>query len=404
MNIRFPDRTNSWILYDFSNSAYVLSGMTLFLPLYFATHVHASNNASQRWGLLIALSLFIVAVTAPFVGAAADRGRFRFWLFLILNAIFVLALAAMALAPELSTAGFEVMLVLATACFGLCLFLYDSLIPGFFPESEATRQSGKGWALGYLGGFACLLLVFGLLGFNLPETAADFRLTFIIVVVFFSLFSVPLLYRLAQETPEPESRDGLFSDVRKTLSAIASNRNLLIYMLCAIAMMDGLTTLTFFISIYAKSVLGFDIQQIAMLLVTIQLVAIPATMILSGVANSVGEPRVLRWIAALWMVVSLLIYFSSGIYTFYAVALLAGTLLGSTPAILRGWYARIIPTASRSRYFGFNALATRVASVLGPLVYILLASTYSERAAILSVLPFFAIALASLLFLRRDGH
>ena len=404
MNIRFPDRTNSWILYDFSNSAYVLSGMTLFLPLYFATHVHASNNASQRWGLLIALSLFIVAVTAPFVGAAADRGRFRFWLFLILNAIFVLALAAMALAPELSTAGFEVMLVLATACFGLCLFLYDSLIPGFFPESEATRQSGKGWALGYLGGFACLLLVFGLLGFNLPETAADFRLTFIIVVVFFGLFSVPLLYRLAQETPEPESRDGLFSDVRKTLSAIASNRNLLIYMLCAIAMMDGLTTLTFFISIYAKSVLGFDIQQIAMLLVTIQLLAIPATMILSGVANSVGEPRVLRWIAALWMVVSLLIYFSSGIYTFYAVALLAGTLLGSTPAILRGWYARIIPTASRSRYFGFNALATRVAAVFGPLVYILLAATYSERAAILSVVPFFGIALVSLLFLRRDRH
>jgi len=162
-------------------------------------------------------------------------------------------------------------------------------------------------------------------------------------------------------------------------------------------MMDGLTTLTFFISIYAKSVLAFEVHHIAMLLVIVQLVAVPSTMLMSKLAASYGESLMLLYIAPLWIVVVVLIYFAQSLYLFCIVALLAGTLLGSTPAILRAWYVKLIPVDARSRYFGFNALASRVASVFGPLVFVLLASVYNERIAILSVIPFFVLAFICLL-------
>ena len=370
-------------------------------------YISSSELASKQWGQLISLSLFIVALAAPFVGAQADRGRCRFWIFLIVNAFFVLSVLCIALANNLSLMAFGTLVVISTASFGVCLFLYDSLIPGIFSQNEAMRESGKGWALGYFGGFACLFLIYVFLGFQLPQNEADYKKGFLIIVCFFVVFSMPLLYRLALEAPLVEasfleSRGSLIADVRQTFADIVRDKYMSLYFVCALAMMDGLTTLTFFISIYAKSVLGFEIHQIVLLLVIVQLVAVPSTLIVSRMAAKVGEPIVLLYMAVLWFMVTVLIFIAESLYSFCVAALLAGTLLGSTPAVLRGWYSNLIPVSARSKYFGFNAMATRVSSILGPLVYVFLATVISERIAIFSVVPFFMFAILCLLKLPKN--
>ncbi len=400
MLFRLPSKTLSWLLYDFSNSAYVLLGMTLFLPLFYTSHIHTVNNASQQWGLLISLSLFIVAISAPFIGALADKNKNRFRLFLALNLIFISSVLAIAMAESIPSIGYEVLIVTATSSFSLCLFLYDSLMPGYFKKIDSVSQSAKGWAFGYFGGFACLLIALSILGFRMPASATDYQIILRVIIVFYIAFSLPLLIRMFEEAPGDQNEISLMNDVRKTLSDIIKNKQILLYLICALALMDGLTTLTFFISIYAKSVLGFETRHIVMLIVFLQCVAVPGTLFISRIAERVGEPTVLLWLALLWIFVTVLVYITDSLYTFYLVALLAGTLLGSTPAILRGWYARLVPKDARSRYFGFNAMATRVAAVFGPLAYVLTASILNERVAILSVVPLFALAMSCLLIYR----
>ena len=58
----------AWYLYDFGNSAYEVVG---------------GAEGSRLWGIALAIAMFVVAVTAPFLGAIADfsGSKKRFLLF-----------------------------------------------------------------------------------------------------------------------------------------------------------------------------------------------------------------------------------------------------------------------------------------------------------------------------------
>jgi UMF1 family MFS transporter len=64
-------------------------------------------------------------------------------------------------------------------------------------------------------------------------------------------------------------------------------------------------------------------------------------------------------------------------------------VLGSTQALLRSAFARLVPVGRSAEFFGFNALAGRLSAALGPILFGVVASaTGSQRIALLSVLLF----------------
>ena len=72
-------RLIAWCLYDFANSAYAAVIIATVFSVYFAQHIvgNAAGRGDQIWGWVVATSMFLVAVSAPVLGAVADRAGVR---------------------------------------------------------------------------------------------------------------------------------------------------------------------------------------------------------------------------------------------------------------------------------------------------------------------------------------
>jgi UMF1 family MFS transporter len=79
---------------------------------------------------------------------------------------------------------------------------------------------------------------------------------------------------------------------------------------------------------------------------------------------------------------------------FYFIAVLAGLVMGSSQSIARSWLAHMVPEKKRFEFFGFNGFASKASAVTGPLIFGIISSLAGQRIAMISLLPFFAIAFA----------
>lgn len=78
---------------------------------------------------------------------------------------------------------------------------------------------------------------------------------------------------------------------------------------------------------------------------------------------------------------------------------------GSSQAICRGIYARIVPVEKQAEFFGFNAMAGRAATLLGPLVFgWVSSSTGSQRIGLISLLVFFIAGGVVISMCRLDNE
>jgi len=179
-------------------------------------------------------------------------------------------------------------------------------------------------------------------------------------------------------------------------------RHIFLFLLAMYFLMDGLTTMVYFVALFAKEALGFNTGQIVLLLLLVQGVGILATAIISWIAEKVGEIRVLIACSGLWIVISILIYLSRSYESFVIIAALTGLVIGSTPAIARGFLGKSVPKERRAELFGFNTFAGRIATLLGPLIYSIASVFLGMRTAIFTVLPFFIVGGIILLYLKAN--
>jgi UMF1 family MFS transporter len=117
-------------------------------------------------------------------------------------------------------------------------------------------------------------------------------------------------------------------------------------------------------------------------------------------AEKVGEIKLLILCSILWIVISILIFFSRDYVSFRIVAYLTGIVIGSTPAIARGFFGKIIPVEKRAEFFGFNTFAGRIATLIGPLIFGIVSSLWNMRIAVLTVIPFFIVGAILLVYLN----
>ncbi len=72
------------------------------------------------------------------------------------------------------------------------LVFYDAFLPGLTSRSSYGRVSGYGFAMGYVGALAVLLLVMLILpAQGDPSYLFRVRLSFVVAAVFFLFFSLP---------------------------------------------------------------------------------------------------------------------------------------------------------------------------------------------------------------------
>lgn len=190
----------AWAFYDWANSAFALAVLTAFVPVMLAgTWNDGASSAvtTFRLGLANGLASVVVVLLAPLLGAMTDQARRRKpWLALFT----ILGIVATALLAGIGSGDWPLAMfffVLASVGFFAANSLYDAMLIDVAEPEAFDRVSAFGYGLGYLGGALLFTVSVILLArpttFGLASQSAAIQVTFVLVGIWWAVFSLPLL-------------------------------------------------------------------------------------------------------------------------------------------------------------------------------------------------------------------
>ncbi|HKQ61339.1 MAG TPA: MFS transporter [Candidatus Polarisedimenticolaceae bacterium] len=401
-----------WCLFDFANSAYTTLIPTVAFSVFFVdVVVHAADRrGDQLWGWANTLAMALAAVTSPWLGALADySGRKKRMLMLVsLQTVAATALLA-TVGPGTVTRGM-LLYVLATLGFEWGYVFYNAFLPEISTPRTIGRISGWAWAVGYVGGLACLLLCYPWItselraadGTLVAAAVGDRQLSFVLVAAFFLVFALPAFLWLREQPAAGRSRDYARVAVRRVLDTLAhlrAHRQAAKYVVASMCFNDGISTIISFSAIYATGTFGFGSGEVAQLFLVLNIVAFPGAAAAGYLADAIGSKRTLLLSLVLWLAVVVTGAAAHSRGAFWLMACGAAIGMGSTQAVGRSFMAQLSPPARESEFFGFYVLSGKFGSIFGPLLYGTISrASGSQRLAVLSLLPLF---LAGLLLVWR---
>lgn len=395
----------AWALYDFANSAFAAVIAATIYPAYFAQFVvgNERGDGDLWWGRLVSLSMAIVALTSPILGAIADHAGLRKRLFFVTTYVSVAATALLAtVQPGMVVCGF-VLGVIGMVGFEGAMVFYNAYLPDIASPSWQGRVSAFGFVVGYAGSVVALVVA-------LPFARADaFAWCFLSSAVLFGVLALPSFLVLPGDQPSHMGvaeavREGLLGTAR-TVKDILAFPELRRFLGAYFLYEDGVNTVIFFSSIFAAKSLGFGMAQLIGLYILVQVTALLGAFAWGGPTDRLGPKVVVLWTLALWIGVTIAAYHVRTQGQFYVLAAVAGTGLGAIQAASRTFMASLIPRAREGEFFGCYVLCGKTASILGPLLFgtVSYATGGNQRAAILAVGAFFVIGFLLLWRVRAGG-
>jgi UMF1 family MFS transporter len=396
----------AWCLYDFADSAFTTIIVTVSYALYFRGVVaaEAGARASFYWGVSIAASMAVVALLAPVLGAAADSAGRKKTFLAISAGIAITFTALLGLVGPGDIAAGMALFILANVGYEGAHVFYNGFLPEIASDREMGRISGYGWAVGYIGGLAALVLSLPLTrqGFE-GDGASLYRWTFPLVALFHLVFALPVLLVLRERTPRRHAplgalfRDGL-SRLMVTLHSVRRQGDLLRFLLAFFAYNDGVMTVISFSAIYAQHVIGFTTQQVIMLFIVTQLTAFIGAFAAGWLVDRIGARPTILLTLVLWCGVVTAAFLAHSVPAFFVVAAAASIGMGSTQTASRSLMGLLVPPGRNAEFFGFYGLTGKISAIFGPLVYGWVAAVAgTERPAVLSIVPFFLFGIGLLL-------
>ena len=395
----------SWCLYDFANSAYSAVISATVFSVYFARVIVGNERGlgDLWWGRVVALSMILVALTSPILGSVADRAGVRKRM---LFAFTYLCIASVALFTTIQPGMIlwaVALAVLANVGFEGSLVYYNAYLPDIAPPERRGFVSGLGFGIGYAGSALALLAALPLV------SRGHYGLTWLVVMLFLVVFSLPAFLVLPRDrgASVPARRAAVEGIIHfgRLLRDVLAERPLRRFLAAYFLYIDGVETTIIFASNFAAQTLGFSQGQIILMFLAVQLSALAGALGLAKPIDRWGAKPVIKLTLIVWVAVAVAAYFVQSKAAFFAVAVVAGTVLGPVQAASRALMASLIPSGKQAELFGFYAVVGKSSAVLGPLVFggVSHALGGNQRAAVLSVGTFFVLGLALLQRVREDG-
>lgn len=395
----------AWLLYDFANSAYVAVIPGTVYSKYYALAV-VGNERGQGdfwWGLSVTISMVIVALASPPLGAIADHAGVRKRFLGLLTYLSVGATALMATVRPGDVVWGLLLAVVGTVGFEAAIVYYNAYLPDLADASWRGRLSAYGFATGYAGSALALAaaLPFALGGW--------YGGAFLTAAALFGVFALPAMLFLPPDRPGDiplgkAVRIG-FTEARQALRQIVRLPHLRGFLLAYLFFEDGTNTVVYFSSIFAGHTLGFTTAEVIGLYFVVQLSALAGAWLWARPIDTWGPKAVVMVTLVQWCLVVLAAYFVTTKGQFYVVAVFAGTGLGAIQAAARAFMASLIPKGQEASLFGFYSLCGKTAAVMGPVIFgtVSLLTGGNQRAAILAVGLMFVAGLILLARVRAGG-
>ena len=398
----------SWAFYDWANSAFAVTVIAGFFPIFFKQYWSSGTEAtiSTFWlGLGNSTASFIILLMAPLLGALADS-----------NGIHKRLLAGFALLGIVCTAGFFLvgegawqwaitLYIVAIIGFSGANVFYDAMLPTLAGANELHKLSALGYSLGYLGGGLLFLINVAMTlkpdFFGLADATEAVRYSFLSVAIWWLVFMLPVLLGVKEQPATSTDRSSVRREVGKligTLREIRTQRNLWMFLLAYWLYIDGVATIIRMAVDYGMAI-GLPANSLIIALLLVQFIGFPATLVFGRIGHRYGAKRGL-WIG-LWVYViaTICAAFMTVSLEFYALAVALGLVQGCVQSLSRSLFGQLIPAGKNGEYFGFLNMLGKAAAVLGPLlVGVVAAATGNSRIGLLSILILF---LAGMWFLRK---
>jgi len=262
----------AWAMYDWANSAVQTTIIAAVFPIYFQKVAAADLPgpvATSRFAWATTLSILIVAIVAPILGAVADSAPVKKKLLGVFLAIGAVSTAAMWFIVRGDWLFALVLFVITNVGVAGSIVFYESLLPHLVGEGELDRVSTAGYAMGYVGGGVLLAINVLMMSqpawFGLPDRAAAVRASLASVAVWWVVFSIPLF----RQVPEPATRvtrddrpsaGALVTGVRKlveTLRELRRYKQAFLLLLAFLIYNDGIQTIIRMATIYGTEI-GLD--------------------------------------------------------------------------------------------------------------------------------------------------
>ena len=293
----------SWYFFDWANQAYALTVMTVIAPQVMSglyNYATGKQTGDAFYAQVLTFSMLFVVITAPALGVIADRMPIKKKLLKWYTLAGVVFTALMGAAPYFGSEGYKVMAVMyviGTVGFTGGNVIYYSFMPYLAEKRCMDHVSSKGYAYGFMGGSMLLIfhlvLLLGPFGWD-----SNFRLSALFVTS--ALWWWGFGYLMFKWTPEPEIPSNMewegvvsaakvaYGQVFTTFKEIKRFKILAMYLLAYLLFYDGVNTIASMASAYGDSVLRLSLQLNIYLLLTVNIVAIPMTLLFGKLANAKG--------------------------------------------------------------------------------------------------------------------
>jgi MFS transporter, UMF1 family len=405
---RLTKEENSWVFYDWANSAYSIIITTAVFPLFYkaaAKNAGVSDVDSTAYlGYTIAIATFILAMLGPILGSIADYQGYkkRFFKF-----FFLMGVAATAILAFIPSDQWLLLLacytVAAVGSAGANVF-YDAFLVDVTTEERMNRISSRGLGFGYIGStipFIISIAIIILAQRNIIpiSVATASKIAFLITAAWWGLFTIPMIKNVHQRyyiEREPNPVVNSFKRLGSTLKEIQKFRALFLFLLAYFFYIDGVGTIISMSTAYGSD-LGISSTNLLIILFVTQVVAAPFAILYGRLAEKFTGKKMLYVGIIVYIIVCIYAYFLKTTMDFWILAMLVATSQGGIQALSRAYFAKLVPKEKSNEFFGFYNIFGKFASIMGPLLVGVTAQiTGNSSSGVFSLVILFIIGLVIL--------
>ncbi|WP_031172485.1 MFS transporter [Streptosporangium roseum] len=406
-----------WYFYDWANSAFPTTVLTVFLGPYLTTIAETAAQGrpyvdvlwfdvrpSAYYSFVVGTAAILQIILMPIAGALADhtgRKKELMGLFAYLGAGATMCFWFLSDGRYLLGGA---LFVTASTAFASAFVIYNSFLPEISTPDERDRVSARGWGFGYLGGGLLLAvnlaLFLGHESLGVTEGQAV-RIALSSAGLWWAGFTIIPLLRLRNRRALASGSEsagqavaGSFRQLGRTIVELRRYPLTLGFLVAYLIYNDGVQTVISFSATYADKELelGQKVQIGAILMV--QFVAFGGALLLGRLAASYGAKRVVMSALVGWTAVVGVAYFlpKGSAPAFFALGFAIAIVMGGTQALSRSLFSHVIPAGKEAEYYSLYEISDKGSTFLGSFTLALaLQLTDSYRLGIISLVIFFVV-------------
>lgn len=390
----------SWAFADWANSAYTTTVIAVFFPIFFKLYWAKDLPAHESTfylGTVNSFTSFLLLLCAPLLGTIADYAGTKKKHLFVATAIGGLGLLPFFFLTEGMWPLALLFFMLSNIGYWTSNIFYDALIVDVCDEENMSSMSSLGYSLGYLGGGLLLALnafaVQSPQSFGLNSAAEAVKWSFVSVVLWWFLFSIPLFVFVKEPERKPQkiSVKKALNEFWSTFNLLKKKKDLFWFLAAYIFYIDGVNTIIKMAADFALNI-GLSSGDLIKAILLVQFIGFPATLLFASVAKRFGDLVVIYIGLFIYTGITIFSAFVSTSGEFYFLAAMLGLTQGGLQAMSRSYFGKMVPRERSGEFFGIYNMVGKFSAILGPLTMAIISLlTHNARSSLLVIIVFFAI-------------